>query len=250
MKPVYANVHSTESFGSVDGPGVRLIIFLQGCVMRCKYCHNPDTWAFNKNQQYTVNDVIDLYEKNVSFYANGGITVSGGEPLCQIEFLIELAKVTKEKGIHLAIDTSGVMYQGASKEKIDQLLPLIDLVLLDIKHPIKSQYLQLTANPLQPTLDFLDALNRANVTTWVRYVLVPGINDNETAYLALANIIGKCSCVKRFELLPYHTMGVNKYEQLGIEYPLVGVNEPDKDECIRARNLIMQEIIKVRLHNK
>lgn len=249
MKNVYANVHSTESFGSVDGPGVRLVIFLQGCVMRCKYCHNPDTWAFTKNKSFSVDDVIDLYEKNKSFYGNGGITVSGGEPLCQIDFLIELAKVTHEKGIHLAIDTSGVMYQGANKEKIDQLLPLIDMVLLDIKHPIPSQYLQLTANPLQPTLDFLTALNTHNVVTWVRYVLVPGINDNEADYLALAKIIGQHACVKLFELLPYHRMGVNKYEQLGIEYPLVGVKEPEKDKCVAARNLILQEIIKHRLHH-
>lgn len=242
----YANVHSTESFGSVDGPGIRLVVFLQGCVMRCKYCHNPDTWAFEKANTYSVDDILALYYRNEGFYHDGGITVSGGEPLCQIDFLIELASRCKKEGIHIAIDTSGVMYKGEMKSKIDQLLSLVDLILLDIKHPFALDYLELTKQPLQPTLDFLQACESHQTNVWIRYVLVPGINNDPQSYQALGELIGVKRCIRRFEVLPYHTMAINKYKQLGIPYPLEGVPQASKEESKEATRAILTAIKQVR----
>ena len=242
---MHGYIHSIESFGTVDGPGLRFVVFTQGCPMRCKYCHNPDTWEPGKGMRMSAREILNEYMRNKTFYARGGITVTGGEPLAQIDFLLELFALCKEQGIHTCIDTSGATYregESAYNEKLDRLMGLTDLVMLDIKHIDAAAHRELTGLPNEGILAFAGYLEKRNVPLWVRHVLVPGITDDEAALFRLGRFIGGLANLKALDVLPYHTMGKAKYEQLGIAYPLEGVEPATREQASAARAVIVQGI--------
>ncbi len=237
-------IHSFESFGTVDGPGIRYVIFLQGCPLRCKYCHNPDTWGAG-GKEYIVEEVLSqaLRYKNY-FGEKGGVTVTGGEPLLQIDFVIELFTLLKKQGIHTCVDTSGITFRkedAACVEKHEKLLSVTDLFLLDIKHIDEEKCKALTGKSNQNTLAFAQFLSEHNKPTWIRQVLVPNITDDEEDLRATRKFIDTLSCVERVEVLPYHTMGTVKYEKLGLEYPLKGVEPPSKERVIGAKRILVDK---------
>lgn len=233
-------IHSIESFGTVDGPGIRLVVFFQGCPMRCKYCHNPDSWAAGHGTVMKVNEILDLYEKNRSFYRNGGITASGGEPLMQMEFLTALFREARKRGIHTCLDTSGVLYREVRQSQFEELFASLDLVLLDIKHSDTAGHRILTGQELEPVLAFGKALERKKIPMIVRHVILPGITDTEEELRGLGMIIGSYTNLIGLETLPYHTMGVQKYEALGIPYPLEGIRALTQEETRKAREIIQE----------
>ena len=235
-------IHSTESFGTVDGPGVRFVVFLQGCPMRCQYCHNPDTWKMNTGALRSAQSLIQEYERNAAFYKKGGITVTGGEALMQIDFLLELFQLAKQKNIHTCLDTSGITYRpgkSSYNEKLDQLMKVTDLVMLDIKHIDPEGHKALTGHDNAGILAFARYLEEKNVPVWIRHVVVPGITDDEGQLTRLGSFLGTLSNVKALDVLPYHIMGVTKYEQLGMEYPLKGVPPATKDQAAKAKKIIL-----------
>lgn len=240
------HIHSTESFGTVDGPGVRFVIFFQGCPMRCKYCHNPDTWAFSGGSEMTADELLEGYERNKDFYKGGGITATGGEPLMQLPFLTELFEKAKERGIHTCLDTSGIAYSEKKQKEYKALFAVTDLVLLDIKHSMPEGHIELTSQSQEPVLAFEKALEQANIPVIIRHVVVPGITDGEKELTALGHMIGKWHNLKGLDVLPYHTMGVVKYKNLGIEYPLEGVPNMEPAKAKEARTKILQAIKEVR----
>ncbi len=238
-------IHSLESFGTVDGPGVRFVVFVQGCPMRCAYCHNPDTWPMTGGKIMEASEIIAQYERNRPFYKGGGITVTGGEPLMQVDFLIELFSLAKEKDIHTCIDTSGIAYNPDNKafiEKLDKLMALTDLVMLDIKHIDPVKHKELTQQPNDGILAFCEYLNDRKVDMWIRHVVVPTITDDDEYLYKLGYFIGGFTNVKALDVLPYHTMGKAKYEQLGMEYKLDGVPAMDKNKVIEKKQVILQGI--------
>ena len=243
-------IHSLESFGTVDGPGTRFVVFVQGCPMRCAYCHNPDTWEMNAGTPMEPSYIIEQYERNISFYKGGGITVTGGEPLMQVDFLVELFTLAKEKGIHTCIDTSGIAYKTTSNPewlaKLDKLMTLTDLVMLDIKHINPEKHKELTSQPNEGILAFAKYLDEKNVDMWIRHVVVPGITDDETFLYQLGYFIGQLKNLKALDVLPYHTMGENKYEKLGMEYKLKGVPPMDKGKLLDKKAAILDGIRKRR----
>ena len=235
-------IHSTESFGTVDGPGVRFVVFLQGCPMRCQYCHNPDTWKMNTGAVRSAQSLIKDYERNAAFYSKGGITVTGGEALMQIDFVLELFQLAKQKNIHTCLDTSGITYRpGASSynEKLDELMKVTDLVMLDIKHIDPEGHKALTGHDNAGILAFAKYLEEKNVPVWIRHVVVPGITDDEQLLTRLGTFLGGLSNVKALDVLPYHIMGVTKYNQLGMDYPLKGVPPATKDQAAKAKKIIL-----------
>ena len=235
-------VHSTESFGTVDGPGVRFVVFLQGCPMRCQYRHNPDTWKMNTGAVRSAQSLIKDYERNAAFYKKGGITVTGGEALMQIDFLLELFQLAKQKNIHTCLDTSGVTYRpGASSynEKLDELMKVTDLVMLDIKHIDPEGHKALTGHDNAGILAFAKYLEEKNIPVWIRHVVVPGITDDENLLTRLGTFLGTLSNIQALDVLPYHIMGITKYEQLGIPYPLEGVPPATKDQAAKAKKIIL-----------
>ena len=245
-------IHSTESFGTVDGPGIRFVVFFQGCPMRCLYCHNPDTWEPGKGTKRTVESILEEYDSYKEFLKNGGITCTGGEPLLQIDFLTELFEAAKEKGIHTCLDTSGIVFNPNNEElmaKFRRLMKSTDLVMLDIKHIDPEEHKKLTAQPNENILAFAEFLRDEGVTLWVRHVVVPGITDNEKYLHDLGYFLGGLRNLKGLDVLPYHTMGKAKYKELGIEYPLEGVEPADKSLALHAKEVIM-EGLKDRLRNK
>ena len=236
-------VHSTESFGTVDGPGVRFVIFLQGCPMRCQYCHNPDTWKMNSGTVRSAQSLIGEYERNKAFYSTGGITVTGGEALMQIDFLLELFQLAKEKKIHTCLDTSGVTYRPGESDynrKLDALMTVTDLVLLDLKHIDPVGHKELTGHDNAGILAFAQYLDEKQIPVWVRHVVVPGITDDKQLLTRLGAFIGTLSNVKALDVLPYHIMGVTKYESLGIPYPLKGVEPATQKQAMAAKQIIMK----------
>ena len=235
------HVHSFESFGTVDGPGIRFVVFLQGCPLRCQYCHNPDTWKAG-GEAHTAEDVAAraLRYKNY-FGETGGITVTGGEPLLQIDFVIELFKILKEKGIHTCVDTSGITFHPDFPESVDkheELLKFTDLFLLDIKHIDDEACKKLTGQSNKNTLAFAKFLSDRGKPIWIRQVLVPGITDSEQSLERTRKFIDTLKTVEKVEVLPYHTMGVVKYEKLGLEYPLKGVEAPTKESVEKAKTIL------------
>ena len=235
-------IHSIESFGSVDGPGVRFVVFFQGCPMRCRYCHNPDTWQPNTGMEMTVEQIMDRYRRNKEFYTSGGITVTGGEPLLQIDFLTELFIRAKKENVHTCIDTSGITYRPDSAvymEKLDKLMQYTDLILLDLKHIDEEKHIRLTKQSNKNILEFVKYLDRKNIPVWVRHVVVPTVTDDPVYWDKLGRFMATVSNIKKLEILPYHTLGVKKYEELGIEYPLKGVPQRDKELALQARNTII-----------
>ena len=238
-------IHSLESFGTVDGPGVRFVVFVQGCPMRCAYCHNPDTWAMTGGKIMEASEIIAQYERNIAFYKNGGITVTGGEPLMQVDFLIELFTLAKEKNIHTCIDTSGIAYKPGNTEfieKLDKLMALTDLVMLDIKHIDPDKHKELTQQPNDGILAFCEYLNERNVDMWIRHVVVPTITDDDEYLYKLGYFIGQFTNVKALDILPYHTMGKAKYEQLGMEYKLDGIPPMDKNKVVEKKQVVLKGI--------
>ena len=238
MSNILGNIHSIETCGTVDGPGVRFVVFTQGCPMRCQYCHNPDTWSVDINKQMSAQEVLNQYE-SVKEFCKGGITVTGGEPLMQTEFVTELFKAAKEKNIHTALDTSGILFNPENTSHIDELLKYTDLVLLDIKHINDEEHKKLTTHSNKNILAFAKYLSNKKKPMWVRHVVVPGINDKEEYLTKLGEFIGKLNNVKALDVLPYHNMAIPKYENLGIEYKLKGVPPLTKEEAILARNIIL-----------
>ena len=234
-------IHSTESFGSVDGPGVRFIVFMQGCNMRCKYCHNPDTWDKNGGREVTADEVIKTALRYRTYWGKkGGITISGGEPLLQLDILIELCKKCREQGISTVIDTAGKPFTREEPffSKFNELLNYTDLIMLDLKHIDSNDHKALTGFGNENILDLAQYLSEKNVPVWIRHVLVPGINDDDFSLNKLHKFIKTLKNVQRVEILPYHNLGEFKYEDLGIKYPLAGLRSPSKESIANAQRLL------------
>ena len=238
-----------ESFGTVDGPGIRMVIFFQGCPMRCKYCHNPDTWAYGKGTEMTSDDLLSQYEKNKEFYSNGGITVTGGEPLVQIDFLTELFENAKKLNIHTCIDTSGVTFNPDNAEamyKLDRVMESTDLVMLDLKHIRSREHKELTAHDNKNILLFADYLQKKRIPVWIRHVVVPQVTDNPEHLKELGEFIGGLSNLKALDVLGYHTLGISKYKELGIPYPLENIPQANPEEVAAAKKIIYNSLMKKR----
>ena len=234
-------IHSLESFGSVDGPGVRYVIFTSGCAMRCQFCHNPDTWNKRAGTPYTADELIEKALKYRSYWGSkGGITVSGGEPLLQIDFLLELFERARQEGIHTALDTSGNPF--TKKEpffgKFRKLMEYTDLVLLDIKHIDDGQHKILTGRSNQDILELAGYLSDIGKPVWIRHVLVPGRSDEDAYLIRLHDFIAALKNVEKVEVLPYHTLGVYKWKELGLEYPLEGVEPPTTERVENAKRIL------------
>ena len=242
MAQILGNIHSLESCGTVDGPGIRFVVFMQGCPMRCQYCHNPDTWDFNVNQKMSVDEILAKYDSVKEFLKNGGLTVTGGEPLVQIDFVIELFKKAKEKNIHTTLDTSGILFNKAKPEKYEELIKYTDLVMLDIKHIDSIEHNKLTGHPNLPVLEFAKFLSDNKVPVWVRHVVVPGITLNKPYLIKLGEFLSYLENIKALDVLPYHTMAVPKYESLGKEYPLKNIPAATKEQALEARNIILDSM--------
>ena len=239
MSDVVGNIHSIETCGTVDGPGVRFVVFMQGCPMRCLYCHNPDSWSFEKNKSITVEEILKQYN-SVKEFCKGGITVTGGEPLCQIGFVTELFKKAAEHDIHTALDTSGIMFTPDYTASFDELIKYTSLVMLDIKHINDEEHKKLTKHSNKNILEFAKYLSDNNIPMWIRHVVVDGINNKEEYLRSLGEFISSLKTVKALDVLPYHNMAIPKYENLGIEYPLKDVAPLTKEEAIWARNIILE----------
>ena len=263
-------IHSLETFGTVDGPGVRFVIFFQGCPMRCQYCHNPDTWHMEDGQEMDVEEILSRFERNKSFYKTGGITATGGEPMLQIEFLTELFAGAKERGIHTCLDTSGIMFPGelcntsevsecdtkdgadakeeelsgqvrrhtARMEQIDALLDVTDLVMLDIKHIESAAHKTLTGHANDNILAFARYLDVKKKPVWIRHVVVPGITFDRDELTALGQFLKTLSNVEKLEVLPYHALGKVKYDNLGIDYVLKDTPQLTKAQAKEAEQII------------
>ncbi len=235
-------IHSVESFGTVDGPGIRFVLFLQGCPMRCLYCHNPDTWKMAGERTMSADEVLSEYRKNAVFYKNGGLTVTGGEPLLQLDFLLELFSKAKKERIHTCIDTSGVTFDPENTEyleKLDRLLSLTDLVMLDLKHIDSEKHKELTGQPNENILAFARYLDGKGVAMWIRHVVVEGYTNAESDLIRLGEFIGTLKNAKALDVLPYHTMGVSKYAELGIKYRLEGLQAMTKADAAAAKQKIL-----------
>lgn len=238
---VKGKIHSIESFGSADGPGVRYIIFLKGCKMRCKYCHNPDTWGADGVTEEAAEEVLKKAMRYKNYWKNnGGITVSGGEALLQIDFLIELFKLAKENNVHTTLDTSGNPFTREEPffGKFNELMKYTDLYMLDIKHIDNEEHKKLTGQPNENILDMAKYLSENGKAMWIRHVLVPGYTDSEEQLTRLKKFIDSLDTVDRVEILPYHTLGVFKWKELGIPYELEDVNPPTKEEVERAKRIL------------
>ena len=234
-------IHSTESFGSVDGPGVRFLIFLKGCDMRCKYCHNPDTWEKNCGEEMTADELLEKALRYKSYWRKeGGITVSGGEALLQIDFLIELFEKAKERGINTCLDTCAQPFtrEGEFFEKFERLMKSTDLVLLDIKHIDSAEHKELTGHGNENILDCARYLDEIGKPVWIRHVLVPGITDNDDYLKQTRAFIDTLSNVQKVEVLPYHTLGTFKYEEMDIPYRLEGVEPPSAERIANAKEIL------------
>ncbi|MCC0668659.1 pyruvate formate lyase-activating protein [Clostridioides sp. ZZV14-6009] len=233
---IKGKVHSIETFGTVDGPGIRYILFFQGCPLRCKYCHNRDTWDTKSGKEYTVDEIITDALKYTSFmkFSGGGITASGGESTLQPEFLSELFKKAKENNIHTCLDTSGFV----DIETIDSVLDNTDLVLLDLKHMVEEKSIDLTGVGMDKALKLAKHLESRNIPVWIRHVLVPGITDDIDNLERLGRFVATLKNVERLELLPYHSMGIHKWENLGIDYELKDVPDATKEDIKKASEII------------
>lgn len=236
-------IHSLESFGTVDGPGIRFVVFLQGCPLRCLYCHNPDTWDPKQSGKYLLSpeELLEEVLRYKSFIAKGGVTVTGGEPLLQPEFLYEFYSLCKENGIHTALDTSGAIFTQAVQKVYD----IVDLVLLDVKSIDPNQHKELTGVRIDNTLQTLNYLEEKNKSTWVRHVIVPGWTDDDLLLKKTADYLVPYRCIEKVELLPYHDMGTRKYEQLGMEYRLKNTLPLSKERLENVRTIFREAGLRV-----
>lgn len=241
MSEIKGHIHSVESFGSADGPGVRYIVFLKGCNMRCQYCHNPDTWAKDGGELMTPEEVLKKALRYKTYWKEkGGITVSGGEALLQIDFVTELFRLAKEKGVNTCLDTSGNPFslEEPFKSKFDELMKYTDLFMLDIKHMDDAAHRKLTGQTNQNILEMAAYLSDHGKAMWIRHVLVPGITTEEDELHRLRSFLDTLKTVERVEVLPYHTLGVFKWKELGIPYQLEGVDPPTKEQIDRAKEIL------------
>lgn len=241
MSEIKGRIHSVESFGSADGPGVRYIVFLKGCNMRCQYCHNPDTWAKDGGELMTPEEVLKKALRYKTYWKEkGGITVSGGEALLQIDFVTELFRLAKEKGVNTCLDTSGNPFslEEPFKSKFDELMKYTDLFMLDIKHMDDAAHRKLTGQTNQNILEMAAYLSDHGKSMWIRHVLVPGITTEEDELYRLRSFLDTLKTVERVEVLPYHTLGVFKWKKLGIPYQLEGVDPPTKEQIDRAKEIL------------
>lgn len=235
MKNCKASIDSIESFSTKDGPGIRTVIFFNGCKLRCLFCHNPEMWN-KKENNITVDELYEKILKFKPYYKNGGgVTFSGGEPLLQVDFLIELSKLLKKENINIALDTAG---KGIGK--YEEILNLVDLVILDIKAYNENDYKKMTGQEIDEFNKFLKVAQKLNKKLWIRQVIVPGINDNKEYILGLKNYIKNIKNIEKIELLPYHNMAIDKYEKLGINYILKNTKEMDIEECKKLEDLLMK----------
>ncbi|MCF7930886.1 MAG: pyruvate formate lyase-activating protein [Acholeplasmataceae bacterium] len=235
---LYANVHSIETLGAFDGPGIRYVLFLQGCPFQCKYCHNRDTWSTKQNQLMTTSQILEDYQKYSHFYKKGGLTVSGGEPLLQLPFLIELFKAAKQNGIHTCLDTSAASFNSKKQDNFKELMVYTDLVLLDIKHIDNQKHINLTGAPNTQVLEFARYLDELGVKVAIRHVLVPTFTDDTNDLVKLRSFLDTLTNVVSIEILPYHTKGISKWKELGFEYTLLGIKEPDADSIEKAELIL------------
>ncbi|MFT4415898.1 pyruvate formate-lyase-activating protein [Fredinandcohnia humi] len=235
-------IHSIETCGTVDGPGLRYVLFTQGCLLRCQFCHNPDTWKLNIGKEITVAEIMKDIETYLPFFqaSNGGITVSGGEPLLQLDFLIDLFTECKKLGVHTTIDSSGGCFSSAPQflERLEKLLPLTDLILLDIKEIDTNKHKELTGMGNGHILEFAQYLSEKQVPVWIRHVLVPTISDNDEDLTKLSEFIRTLRNVEKIEVLPYHKLGIYKWESLGLEYKLAGVEPPTPERIKNAEKIL------------
>lgn len=241
------NVHSIETFGTVDGPGIRYVVFLQGCLLRCQFCHNADTWEIGTGKQMTAAEIMEDLTSYLPFIesSGGGITVSGGEPLLQIPFLIELFKKCQKLGIHTAIDSSGGCYSTAPlfQEQLNELLTYTDLFLLDLKHMNRKKHIALTGMANDHILEFARLLSKRQIPVWIRHVLVPTITDDEQDLHELGDFIGTLKNIKKLEILPYHKLGVYKWEALGLDYPLKDIEPPSEEKVEKAYEILTKNLV-------
>ena len=235
-------IHSIESFGTVDGPGIRFVVFFQGCPMRCLYCHNPDTWRMADGQQMTVEEILSQFRKNKAFYQKGGITATGGEPLLQLDFLTELFEAAKAEKVHTCLDTSGITFRPEDAEltaRFDRLMAATDLIMLDLKQVIPERHQALTGQSNENVLAFARYAAVKEKKLWIRHVVVPGWTDDDKSLAALGQFMAQLKSVKALDVLPYHTLGVHKYRQLGVAYPLEGVQPLEQKDAEWARAVIL-----------
>lgn len=236
-------VHSTESLGTVDGPGLRFVVFLSGCPMRCAYCHNPDTWQERSGKPMTVGEVMAELNGVKEFLRGGGLTCTGGEPLVQAEFVAELFEAAKKEGIHTCLDTSGIMWEKEDmRQTIDRVLSSTDLVMLDIKHidPVKHKWL--TGQDNAAIKQFAEHISERGIDLWIRHVFVPGITDDEPSLTELGHFIGGLRTLRAIDVLPYHTLGKAKYDTLGIPYRLKDTPPATKQQAAQARDIIFRGV--------
>lgn len=229
-------IHSFESFGTLDGPGIRFVVFMQGCPLRCIYCHNRDTWDVNAGVEYNPQEIIDEMKKYINYirFSGGGITVTGGEPTLQAEFVTEVFKLAKEMDVHTALDTNGFV----DIDKIEELIKYTDLVLLDIKHAQEEKHKRITGVSNEKIRRFSMYLSEQGIPIWIRYVLIPGFTDDENDLKMAADFIKQLGTVEKVEVLPYHGMGAYKWEKLGQKYELEGLREPDAKDVERAKQIL------------
>ncbi|OCL28481.1 pyruvate formate-lyase 1-activating enzyme [Orenia metallireducens] len=232
-------IHSVESLGTQDGPGIRYVVFTQGCPLRCKYCHNPDTWCMTDGQEIEVEELMSKILRCKPFISRskGGVTISGGEPTLQIDFVLELLKRCKEEELHTALDTSGYI----DKDKFESLLPYIDLVLLDIKHIDDIEHQELTGVSNQKILEILNLLEEKGKSFWVRHVVVPGINDKVEYIERLTELLAPLDNLEKVELIAYHELGVHKWETIGLDYQLKDVKPPSKEKMEEFKEIFIQK---------
>ncbi len=234
-------IHSYESMGLVDGPGIRFVVFLQGCGLRCAFCHNPDTWNMKDGKEITSEELFEKIKRFKAYFdaSGGGVTFSGGEPLMQSEFLIEMLTLCKNEGIHTAVDTAGV-----GRGDVDKVISLADLVMLDVKHLDSENYRDLTGHGMSVFNEFAEKLRFSKAEVWLRAVIIPTINNNYQYINRLVEYANTFPNIKKVELLPYHTLGVNKYKELGINYKLWNVEPMDKAVAQMWQEEVNSRIIK------
>lgn len=228
-------IHSIETMGALDGPGLRFIVFLQGCPLRCVYCHNPDTWNYSLGSEMDSDEIVKKAKRFAPYFKNkGGVTLSGGDPLMQSEFCTEIFKKLKENKIHTALDTSGCIFN----DNVKKLLEYTDLIILDIKHADSLKFKEITGYEIDNTLALMKYANEKNISLWIRQVIVPGINDKIDDIEQLGDMIKPFHTIEKVELLPYHTMGVKKWIELGLEYKLENIQEPTQEKMDSLKEVL------------
>ena len=232
---IKGKVHSIQTLGTVDGPGVRFVVFMQGCPLRCKCCHNPDTWDFEGGTIYSPEEIVEKATHYREYLgSNGGITVSGGEPLCQAEFVTEIFKLCHKAGINTCLDTSGIILNSQIKELLNET----DRVLLDIKYTDEALYRENVGCELSDVRDFLEYLSKENIKTTIRQVIIPTVNDDENNIIKLKSIVGKFKNIDKIELLPFRKICQTKYDNMGFEFPFGHLPEP-KQEIMKRLNKLL-----------